>query len=116
MLILPKLFLDGGILLGAILMLISGFISYVTSEVIVSNIKKRESDVLESLDRVLNRKWALLYSIVSAIFFFVFSVIYYYLNIDMLYEIICFFLKKSGYENFAELGELTLSKFSETWV
>ena len=42
-------------------MILNGFISYTTSHIIVSNMKDRERDVIESIKRILGKKWEKVY-------------------------------------------------------
>ena len=115
MLVLPLLFSSSGIIISTIIMIISGIFSWKTCSIYTEHLKEKEMDISDSIYRILGNKWRILFVIISTIYLFVMSLLYYYLIIDMTYNIFIFIFVETDFNHFTsnEIFSLNFTEFSQ---
>lgn len=105
-------FQNVGLISSLVTAILIGIISYKTCSIQLKHFKLEETDLPDSIDRILGRKWYLLYISSSFFLLFLVGIIYFSLNMNMFYESICFIIKKINGEILPSVGEIEFSKFS----
>lgn len=96
-LILPTLMKETGMITNLIVSFVIGLLSYHTCELYVIHVKDDEHDLHEVLNRLLGRKWQIIYGVFSGVFFnFILLVTYYLLMCNMIYPAITFMMQAAG--------------------
>lgn len=80
-----------GLVTSLITMLIISGISYKTCLIVLKHIKHNECDFSEILERILGRKWSILFRISSFSVYFILGIIYFVLSCNLLYSSIQYF-------------------------
>ena len=70
-------------------------------------------DLPESIERLLGRGWKIVFIVFGTLFILLLCMLYYFLMIDMTYNILTFIFVKSGWDGYAARDEFSFSKFSE---
>ena len=110
--ILPIVLGSCGLITSLIVLLVIGFIQYITCNLCVIHMKENEPDLPEIIERVLGKTAKVLFVISSCGFEFMAGIIYLALMNNMLYPIIIFILSLCGYENYAKKSEFRFDIFS----
>ena len=110
--ILPIVFGTCGIITSLIVLLVIGFVQYITCNLCVIHMKENEPDLPEIIERILGKTAKILFVISSCFFEFLAGIIYLALMNNMLYPIIVFILAYFGFENCAKKSEFRFDVFS----
>ena len=110
--ILPIVFGTCGIITSLFVLLVIGFVQYITCNLCVIHMKENEPDLPEVIERVLGKTAKILFVISSCAFEFMAGIIYLALMNNMLYPIIIFILSLCGYENYAKKSDFRFDIFS----
>ena len=110
--ILPIVFGTCGIITSLIVLLVIGFVQYITCNLCVIHMKENEPDLPEIIERLLGKTAKIIFVISSCVFEFMTGLIYLALMNNMLYSIIIFILSHVGYENYAQKSEFRFDIFS----
>ena len=111
-LILPNLNMNCGIFTVQGVSILIGLITCHTCDMFISHLRDDEQDIPEVIKRVLGKKWANAFAVVSGIANIVFCLSYFLLMCNMFYPICTFVLTLCGSNSFAPKFEVTFSTFS----
>ncbi|KAL4489048.1 hypothetical protein ABPG73_005535 [Tetrahymena malaccensis] len=111
-LVLPVLFNQEGYISCILVLILQGFISYKTCGILVANLKPKENDVSDTIQRILGIKWWKFFQILSCIYLYLVSLQYFLLCNNMIYRMITFLMLISGNDNFAAPSHFSYSQFS----
>lgn len=119
MLTFPVLFQKAGIVTGIIVLVVSCLISYTTCRIYVMHLSPKDTDVEDTIKRILGLKWERFFRLITGFYLVLLNIIYLILIVDQIYNIIFFIMSKAGAENSIadkEVDHLVFDKFSKQYL
>ena len=106
-LVFPLMFLESGLIVSTIVLMITGYISFQTCKLYLSHTKEDESDLQYSVKRILGPKWFKFFIGISVFYIFICSISYYMIICEMLYKITEFLATQFSLGKLVPRDELT---------